>query len=693
MVFRYSRWDGSQDALSLNEDALMDQMSDELLSFGDVTAALRNLLRRGLKTEEVDTRGLQDLMERLRHRRQESLRRYDLSSVMNAVNRHLDHIRQLESQGVEREARRAAGLQQQLEQVRGPGLDAETARKLAGEAQRRAASRKKELDEVLWDHPGRAVDQLRQHEFTDADAKQEFDDLLKEIENQTAGTLLKDLSEGLKALQPGATRGLTKMLRSLNDVLQARMRGDDSRAQQFLDRYGEALGLPESLDDLLQQMQQRLAQTDSLMRSLTASQKQELQSLMNAALGDSELQRQVKQLLSALEALDPMAPLRKEYSFAGKEELDLSGALDVMERLRKMDQVEQQLRRAHQNGSMEGIDPNALEEVLGGEARRDIERLAHMAAVLERTGYVQKVGGQLELTPKGTRKIGQRALQEIFSVIKRDRSGTHTTTMNGQGIEFEESTKTYEFGDPFLPNLQRTIMNAVKRAGPSASPSFSGKEAGGLGRVPVRLAAEDFEVYRTEQLSQASTVLMLDLSLSMAMRGNFMAAKKVALALDNLIRTKFPRDKLFIVGFSTYARQMEPEKLAYLRWDEFEPYTNIQHGLMLSQKLLSRVKGGTKQIIMISDGEPTAHLEGGQVFLQYPPSPQTLRQTLAEVKRCTRNNITINTFMLDRSTYLVDFVEQMTKLNRGRVFYTTTERLGKYILVDYMNNSRKRAVV
>ena len=185
-----------------------------------------------------------------------------------------------------------------------------------------------------------------------------------------------------------------------------------------------------------------------------------------------------------------------------------------------------------------------------------------------------------------------------------------------RGGEPTEATRPYQFGDEFNVDLRRTVQSAVMRSGKS---------------VPVRLEADDFQVRETEDMAQASTVLMIDLSLSMAMRGNFVTAKKVALALDTLIRTQFSRDSLYVVGFSTYAREMKPETLAYLSWDEFEPYTNIQHGLVVAQKLLARHAGGNKQIIMVSDGEPTAHIENGRIFLQYPPSPRTIQETLKEV--------------------------------------------------------------
>ena len=348
-----------------------------------------------------------------------------------------------------------------------------------------------------------------------------------------------------------------------------------------------------------------------------------------------------------------------------------------MGQLQNMDDLERQIRRTRQ-GAPDEIDRTLLEETLGPEARQALDQLTELADRLEREGYIRKVGGSFELSPKGMRKLGQRALQEIFAYIKKERVGGHQVERHGPGVEHTDETKPYEFGDAFTPHLQRTIMNAVMR-------DSSG--------TPVHIRPEDFEVYRTEQLSQAATVLMVDLSLSMAMRGNFMAAKKVALALDNLIRSKFTRDKLFIVGFSTYAREIKADRLPYLSWDEFDPYTNIQHGLAVSQKLLSKIKGGTKQIIMISDGEPTAHMEGGQLYLQYPPSPRTIRATLAEARRCTQQDIVINTFMLDRNSYLIDFIDQLTRINRGRVFYTTPDRLGQYILVDYLSSRKRKMVV
>jgi len=343
--------------------------------------------------------------------------------------------------------------------------------------------------------------------------------------------------------------------------------------------------------------------------------------------------------------------------------------------LQDMDDLEKQLERTQYGGNLDDIDEDKLRELLGDDAADTLKQLKDFLEVLEEAGYIRRKGNQWELTPRGVRKLGEKALGEIYSQLKKATAGKHELNDRGHGGERADDTKQYEFGDPFHLNLGETIMNGVIREGP---------------QVPVRLEQSDFQVYRAENLTTTATVLMLDLSWSMALRGSFQAAKKVALALNNLIRTQFPRDALYVVGFSAYARDLKPEELPYVRWDESVLGTNMHHALMLAQKHLARHNAGTKQIIMISDGEPTAHLEHGRSYFAYPPSPITIRETLKEVRRCTKKGITINTFMLDRNYYLKEFVGQIAKMNKGRVFYTTPERLGQYILVDYVSQKRKR---
>jgi len=244
----------------------------------------------------------------------------------------------------------------------------------------------------------------------------------------------------------------------------------------------------------------------------------------------------------------------------------------------------------------------------------------------------------------------------------------------GLGTERIEETKPYEFGDPFHLHLEKTIMNALYRE--QQTP-------------PVRLTRDDFEIYRSEELTRTATVLMLDLSLSMPMRGNFQAAKQVAIALDGLIRSQYPKDSLHIIGFSSYARELKKDDLPYLSWDEFDPYTNIQHGLHTARKLLARERCNNKQILLVSDGEPTAHIENGNVYFQYPPSLRTIQLTLREVKYCTQQSVVINVFMLGESQFLNAFVTQVARLNKGRVFFTSADKLGEYMLVDYLSSKKK----
>jgi len=298
-----------------------------------------------------------------------------------------------------------------------------------------------------------------------------------------------------------------------------------------------------------------------------------------------------------------------------------------------------------------------------------------MLKTMENAGYVRKEGNKWELTPRGTRSLGQKALDEIYNKLKKQSLGNHAVPEEGRFGERTEESKPYEFGDPFHLHMPRTIRNAVDRDG-------SG--------TPIKLRSEDFEVYRSELITQTATVLMVDLSWSMALRGSFQSAKKVAMALHNLISSAYPQDSLYILGFSAYAKEIKPYDLPYLQYDDYLLGTNIQHALVLAGKLLAKHRQGTRQVVMITDGEPTAHLENGRPVFAYPPTPTTIGKTLRAVKNCTSKNITINTFMLDKNHYLKAFVENMSRINGGRIFYAEPQNLGEYILVDYVKNKKKR---
>ncbi len=686
-AFTYSRWDGTQSVFDVSDDALMDEFSESLLSRGDVSSALRSMTQRGFQPDETGERvqGVQDLLQQLRGDRQELLRKFNMDSTVDDLRRRLDEIVEIEVKGM---SDRAASTRARADTMRDatdqggdvePTLDPDTASQLADRLGEMVERKRAQLEGLPKDLAG-AVRELGSYEFFEPEAQRLFDELKEAMQRQFVDRQFDKMTETLREQGSQDWSTVKRMMHDLNEMLERQIDGDNPRFDDFMDKWGEAFGddPPKALEELVERLQRQVAQMQSLMNSLSPQQRRQLEDLIEGLLQDADLKKEMGELAQNLEILNPTGDRGRRYPFHGDEPVALGDALDTLDRLRQMDDLERQLKRGQQSGAIEDVDPGAVRDLLGEESLRSLEELRFLAERLQEAGQIRfNEDGKFELTPRGIRRIGQRALGEIFAYIRKHYGGQHETRESGLGGEPTDGTKRYAFGDQFAIHLQRTIHNAIVR---------------GSERTPVHLEPEDFEVYRMEEVAQSSTVLMVDLSLSMAMRGNFLAAKKVALALDNLIRTQFQRDRLYIVGFSTYAREMKAEKLAYLSWDEFDPYTNIQHGLALAQKLLMRHKGGTKQIIMISDGEPTAHMENGQLFLQYPPSPRTIRETLKEVRRVTQAGVTINTFMLERNAYLMEFIDDMTRINKGRVFYTTSDQLGEYILVDYLS-TRKRKVV
>ena len=391
-------------------------------------------------------------------------------------------------------------------------------------------------------------------------------------------------------------------------------------------------------------------------------------------LRDDRLRWDLAQLAATLDQLLPDG-LGQRFDFHGSEALTLEGALAELGQLRRLDQLTEQLGDIRSPGALDQIDADELGDLVDRESADDLRALQALGRQLEDAGYAERRGDRLQLTPRGARRLGQRVLDELFGRLRRDVFGGHTRHAAGAVGERGEGSRAYEFGRPFDLHLPRTMANALVR----------GERAPGVHLVPA-----DFEVHEVEDASRAATVLLVDMSRSMLLRGCFLAAKKVAMALDMLIRTHYPHDELHIVGFAYYAREIAPSALASLSWHGYEYGTNLQHGLQVARQLLGRSHASNRSVVVITDGEPTAHFERGEVEFSYPPTRQTVRETLREVARCTRDGITINTFMLERSRALAEFVERMTKLNRGRAFFATPERLGEYVLVDYVDRRTRR---
>ncbi len=696
-LYRYSQWDGSQEIPPLDPDDILAGLTDDLMNFGDLQHALRNLLQRGMRNPLGQRmQGLRDILQQLRQKRRQTLDKYDLSSVFEDIQKRLEEILSMENETLDRKLKDAEsqmqGGESSLDQFEKALQDAQKSPSSRGKAQEPQASaeeqkrlaemlkniaeKKKNFLENLPEDAGGRVKELQEYEFMDPEAGAKFQELMEMLKKALMDSFFKDLYNQIANMSPEDMARMKEMLRDLNKMLSEKMAGGEPDFDAFMQKYGDLFGdnPPQNIDELIEGMQSGIAAMQSLLDSLPPEMRRQLQDLLMDKVGDPDLQRELNELAINLDILGPN-DMQNQYPFRGDEELDLLQAMGLMGNLQGLDELEKDLERTQYGGNLDEIDENRLRELLGDEAAETLNQLKQFLEVLEEAGYIRRKGNNWELTPRGVRKLGEKALGEIYNQLKKSAYGKHAQKDKGRGGERADETKAYEFGDPFHLHLGETLMNGIYREGP---------------QVPVRLEQDDFSIYRSETLTTTATVMMLDLSWSMALRGSFQAAKKVALALHNLIKTQFPKDSLYVVGFSAYARELKPDELPYVRWDESVLGTNMHHAFMLAQKMLARHSAGTKQIIMISDGEPTAHLEHGRSYFAYPPSPITIRETLKEVRRCTQKGIVINTFMLDRNYYLKEFVNQIAKMNKGRVFYTTPERLGQYILVDYVAQKRKR---
>ena len=669
-IYRYSRWDGTQNILDMDAEELMDHLSNELLNHGDMWRALREMMRQGMQDRQGQQMpGLRDLMEQLKDQRREQLQQHNMDSVVDDLKERLDEILNTEREGIQR---RLDEANEQMEGAEGP--ERAQMEQLSKLLEQRAQRNLEKLDN-LPESMGGAIKELMEYDFMDPEAQRMFQELLDMLRQQMAQNFSQDMMQQLQNMTPEDMAAIREMLRQLNQMLQDKAMGREPDFDNFMQQFGSMFGPnpPQNLDELMEQLMQQMAQMQSLMDSMSPEARQQMEDLLDSVM-DPETRQEMAQLAALMEQLMPMDEMRRQYPFLGDESLTLEQAMQLMGDLQGMDELERAIQEAMRTGNLDEIDPEKLAEILGEEARRTWEQLQQLMEMLKEAGYIKGTDNP-ELTPRAIRRIGQKALKEVFINLKKDRMGNHELVSRGSSGDTLADTKMYEFGDPFQLDLNATMKNAIVRAGPD---------------VPVHLTPEDFEIYRNEHMTTAATAVLLDQSRSMGLFGSFQSAKKVALALFALIHSQFPRDSLYIIGFSDYAREIKEEDLPKTNWNAWVSGTNIHHALMLSRKLLSREKNGTRQIILITDGEPTSHLEGDRSFFNYPPSPKTIAETLKEARRCTQENIMINTFMLENNYQLMDFVDKMTRINRGRAFYSTPDNLGEYVLVDYVSNRKKR---
>ncbi len=657
--FTYSRWDGTQRGFEVDADSLLDEMTDDLLYHGDVNSALRKMMQDGLRDANGERiAGMRELMQKLREQRQEIQERGDLGGVYSEIADALNDIVDEERHAIQNYTEQAANS--------GDERRAETAKQSA-------MDRNFRLDMLPDDLAGK-VSELQHYDFQSKDAQQRFEQLMEKLREQLMQQHLDQVSSAMQNMSAEDMARMKDMMAALNEMLERRKNGEDPQFEEFMKKFGDFFPEnPQSLDELLEAMAQRMAQAQAMLNSMTPEQRAQLQQLSEQLLEDMDLRWQMDQLSQNLQSMFPQAGWQKSYDFSGQEPMGFQQAMQSMQDLADLDQLENLMKNASNPAVLAEADMDRVRDLLGDDAAKSLEKLSQLSKMMQDAGLIDQKEGRLQLTPRAIRKLGANALSDLFGKLNKDMLGQHKLDATGVGHERANDTKPYEFGDPFRLDLHGTLRNALRRGGPG---------------LPVKLLPDDFEIERTEHSTKSSTVLMLDLSMSMPMRDNFLPAKKVAMALHHLISSQFPRDYLGVVGFGETARELAPEQLPEVSWD-FAYGTNMHHAFTLARRMLGR-QTGTKQIIMITDGEPTAHvLPSGEVFFNYPPIRETVEATLREVMRCTKDEIRINTFMLDADNGLRRFVEQLTKVNKGRAFFTSPDTLGDYVLVDFLEHKRE----
>jgi uncharacterized protein with von Willebrand factor type A (vWA) domain len=646
--YRYGRYVYGPDPLALSYDVrgAVDEMGDAILAGATPSDALRELLRNGSEGR----RGLDELLRRVRERQQEIRGSGRLDGVLEQARALLD----------------TAVGQERAELFPDPSDD--------------ARMREADLDALPAD-TAQAIRRLADYDWRSAAARRTFDRLRDLLRREVLDSQFGGMRKVLQNPDPQAMQRVKDMLSDLNEMLAADARGTHTQGDfdRFMARYGDMFpDNPQNLEELVDSLVSRMAAAERLLRSLSDEQREELAGLMASALDDGGLASEMARLADALRARRPeldRAGMMGGVQMSGEEPLGLGDATTALAELADLAELETALGQDYPGASMDDIDEEAVRRALGRQAVDDVEALRRIERELERQGYLARSGGRLELTPKAVRRLGDTALRRIFADMSfGHRSGDHDQRDAGQAGELTGTTRAWEFGDEQPLDVPATVKNALRR----------GLGSGGR----VRLAARDFEVAETERRTAAVVSLLVDLSYSMQLRGTWAAAKQTALALHALLRSRFPQDAIQIVGFSNYARELRETDLAGLGWDMVQG-TNLHHALLLAGRHIDRHPEHEPVVLIVTDGEPTAHLQrDGRSWFDWPPSPETLELTLAEVDKMTRRHAALNIFMLADDARLSAFVDNVARRNGGRVLQASPERLGEYVIRDFLRTRR-----
>jgi uncharacterized protein with von Willebrand factor type A (vWA) domain len=657
--YRYGPYHDGPDPLEPPYDVrgAVDELGDSVLDGSDPASALRDLLRRGMPSHK----GLDDLLRRVRDRQRELRDRGRLDGILEQARALLD----------------TAIGQERAELFPDP----------ADEARLREA----ELDELPRD-TARAVRRLDNYDWRSAAARETFEKLKDLLRREVLDSQFRGMKQSLQQPDPEAMQRVKDMMAALNEMLDADARGAHTQQdfEDFMAQYGELFpDSPSNLEELVDSLARRMAAAQRLLSSLTDAQRDELAALMAQTLEDAGLAAEMSRLSDALRSRRPDIDFDgwPGERMTGDTPLGLSEATTALSELADLTELEDALRQDYPGARLDDIDEEAVRRALGRQAVDDMEALRQIERELERQGYLQRTDGKLELTPKAVRRLGDTALRRVFADLPEGGTGDHDQHDAGQAGEYTGSTRPWSFGDEQAIDAPATVRNALLRAGLPA-PREAEAELDADAPARVRLSVSDFEVAETERRTSAAVCLLVDLSYSMALRGTWGVAKQTALALHALIRTRYPQDAIQVIGFSNYARELRETDLAGLGWDMVQG-TNLHHALILAGRFLDRRPEHNPVVIVVTDGEPTAHLRrDGQFWFDWPPSPETLELTLAEVDKMTRRRATMNVFMLAEDERLTAFVEEVARRNGGRVLQAVAENLGEYVVRDFLR-SRK----
>ncbi len=645
--FRYGSWRGGPDPLAPPYDvrAAVDRIGADLLSAGNLRDSLRELLQEGL-----DGRGgLDRLADRIRRMRQQARRRGDLGGTLNQVRAALD-----QALAAERETLAATD-----------GDDARWA--------------EMELATLPDDVAG-AVRALEPYEWRNDEARATYNAILEMLRREVLDAQFAGMKQALESPDPDAMQQVKDMLADLNELLAAHARNEDTTDAfaDFMAKHGQFFPeQPENIEELIDALARRQAAAQRMLASLSPEQREQLSQLMSQALADADLASQMAQLSDNLRALRPGLDRESPTGMRpGGESLGYSAAVEAVAELADLEALQAQLAQGEIGSTLDDVDVDLLEKRLGAEAAQDFQALRDLERELERQGFLTRGENGPRLTPRAVRRLGQTALRRVFAQLDAAKQGDHDDRRTGAADEPTGLTRPWVFGDELPIDVPRTVSNALRRAG--------------LGPTGVALEVDDFEVTETERRTSAAVALCVDLSFSMWQDGRWGPMKQTALALNHLIETRFRQDALQVIGFNRLARRLTPVQLAEVEPDTIQG-TNLQHALLLASRHLRRHPDAEPVILVVTDGEPTAHLTGeGHADFHWPTTAETVRATIAQVDELCRYGATINTFMLGEDPGLARFVDAMARRAGGRVFTPDIGRLGEYVVADYLRARRGR---